>query len=67
MSKRKQVKTPTWSKKDMDRAEAMSAEFVGGGPFDGMRLRLHIVREAPGYIRVLEQGYTAPEKFAEAS
>lgn len=55
------IKELVWSP-DWDRAEEMWVEFVGPGPFDGMQLRLYIVREGPpGYIRVLEQGYMAPK------
>lgn len=45
---------------DFARAEEMLVEFIGG-PFDGTKLDLHIVREAPTRIRVLELAYDRPE------
>lgn len=42
---------------DHERREVMAVEFIGGGPLDGMRLFLDVVREGPNEIRVLEMAY----------
>ena len=54
MGKRKQI---TRQRSDQDRCEEMHVEMIGG-PFDGARLILDVVREGPLEIRVLEQGFT---------
>jgi hypothetical protein len=41
---------------DHDRREEMVVEFIGG-PFDGLRRDMHIVREPGGSFRVLEMRY----------
>jgi hypothetical protein len=41
---------------DNDRYEEMLVEFVGG-PFDGDRMHVDVVRESPTAFRVLEMGY----------
>jgi hypothetical protein len=50
------MKTITWRIEDKERCEEMEVEFIGG-PFDGMRLFLPVVREEPGHIRGLEMAY----------
>lgn len=46
---------------DHARRERMEAEFIGG-PFDGSRLVLDIVRDGPNDFRVLEAGYRGPPR-----
>lgn len=41
-----------------DREEEMVAEFVGG-PWDGMRVKLRVVEEGIGRMRILETAYAA--------
>jgi hypothetical protein len=41
---------------DHERHEEMEVEFIGG-PFDGTRLSLDVVRERPWCFRVLEMAY----------
>ena len=50
-------KKRTQRQSDQQRCEEMSVEFVGG-PFDGARLILDVVRDGPDAIRVLERTYT---------
>lgn len=57
MKDTQQRKKITRRRDDHDRREVVAAEFVGGGPLDGMRLLLEIVREGPNEIRVLEMAY----------
>lgn len=47
---------------DQERCESYVVEFVGGGPFDGVRLDLDVIREGPGMLRVLEQRHESREK-----
>jgi hypothetical protein len=42
---------------DQDRCERVHVEMIGG-PFDGARMILDVVREGPDEIRVLEARYT---------
>lgn len=51
------MKPITRSQHDHERCDAMEVEFIGG-PYDGARLFLDIVREGPGVMRVLEMRYT---------
>jgi hypothetical protein len=63
MKTRAQVPQPppgkriTRHRRDQERCDAMLIEFIGG-PLDGSRLTLDVVREGPQEIRVLEMGYT---------
>jgi hypothetical protein len=51
------MKVITRQHRDHERCEDMEVEIIGG-PDDGARLILDVVREGPNAIRVLEARYT---------
>ncbi len=60
------MKGITRQQRDQDRCERMEAEFIGG-PFDGTRLFLDVVRDGPETIRVLEAGYEQQFRSVQSS
>ena len=44
------------ARRDLERCEPMEVEFLGG-PFDGSKLFVDVVREGPKEFRVLEARY----------
>jgi hypothetical protein len=58
--------TITRRQSDNERCEQWEAEVIGG-PEDGIRLVLEVVRDAPNEIRVLETGYEKKFKVLRAS
>jgi hypothetical protein len=57
---------PTRSRRDHERREGLLVEFLGG-PFDGARLTLDVVRDDATHIRVLEQGYARVFRIIRAA
>lgn len=48
--------------REIDGAERLLAEFVGGGPLDGVRLYLYVVRVSEDEFHVLKRGYRPAQK-----